>query len=195
MIATISGIINNKSTDSVVVQVNGIGFLLSISFTTFKTLPEIGEQIFLYSYLHVRENALTLYGFATEGEKELFQDLLSVSGIGPKLALTMLSGISVADLYNKIAQADEAALVRVPGLGKKTAQRLVMDLREKALKHSQQSEATQIKHAHQDTEQAIAALVSLGYSRSESQSAVDKAVAESSANCSLQELIQRALQF
>lgn len=131
MIAQLQGALVDKGLDSVVVDVGGVGYLVSVSLTTLQALPPAGQSARLYTYLLVREDALNLYGFATLDEKQVFERCLSVSGVGPKLALAALSGLGPQDLADAIVRGEVARLQRIPGIGKKTAERLVMELRDK----------------------------------------------------------------
>src|SRR5574342_491050 len=130
MIARISGSLLEKSPTRVLVEVSGIGYEILIPLSTFDKLGALGENASLYTHLHVREDALQLFGFATAAEKQLFQYLLSVTGIGPKVAQSILSGCSVETFCRYIAQNEIAALTSIPGIGKKTAERLVLELRD-----------------------------------------------------------------
>ncbi len=130
MIALVRGTLAYKSTDHVIIDVGGVGYRLFIPLSTFYSLPETGEAS-LYTHTHVREDALLLYGFLTLDEKNLFGILIGISGIGPKLAINILSHIPVADLKNAIAAGDVKRLSGLPGIGKKTAERLVLELKDK----------------------------------------------------------------
>ena len=131
MIAQLQGLLSDKGLDSVVLDVGGVGFHVFVSLTTLQALPPAGNAARLYTYLLVREDALNLYGFATLDEKQVFERCLSVSGVGPKLALAALSGLGPQDLADAIVRGEVARLQRIPGIGKKTAERLVMELRDK----------------------------------------------------------------
>ncbi len=131
MIAQLQGALIDKGLDTVVVDVGGVGFLVSVSLTTLQALPAVGQAARLYTYLLVREDALNLYGFATLDERQVFERCLSVSGVGPKLALAALSGLGPQELADAIVRGEVARLQRIPGIGKKTAERLVMELRDK----------------------------------------------------------------
>jgi Holliday junction DNA helicase RuvA len=131
VIAQLQGALVDKGLDSVVVDVGGVGFLVSVSLTTLQALPPVGQTARLHTYMLVREDALNLYGFATLDEKQVFERCLSVSGVGPKLALAALSGLGPQDLADAIVRGEVARLQRIPGIGKKTAERLVMELRDK----------------------------------------------------------------
>ena len=197
MIAFIRGILTEKQPARVVVEYGGLGLEVLIPLSTFTALPESGAEVRLYTHLHVREDALTLVGFAALAERELFQLLLTVSGIGVRSALAILSGCRVEELYSWIARGDEAALVRIPGLGKKTAQRMIIDLKEKAAQMVQTGSmvlpppAAPLSAA---VEQAVQALVGLGFTKSEAQKAMEKATARLGAEAQLEELLRAALQ-
>ena len=131
MIAQLTGALALKSPEQLIVDVNGVGYLVSVSLNAFYKLPEAGERVQLLIHTHVREDALQLYGFLDRAEKELFLLLTSVSGIGPRLAMNILSGTPTRDLLDALDASDLARLVAIPGVGKKTAERLVVELRDK----------------------------------------------------------------
>src|SRR5512140_3389707 len=131
MIAFLRGTLLEKHPNQVIVDVGGVGYDVAIPVSTFSALPEAGKQVELRVHTHVREDAMALFGFASADEKTLFEKLIGVSGIGPKLAVTVLSGLPVADLIASIRQGLVEQLVRIPGVGKKTAERIVLELRDK----------------------------------------------------------------
>jgi Holliday junction DNA helicase RuvA len=131
MIALIRGAIIEKHPNQVIVDAGGVGYDVQIPISTYTSLPSAGAVVSLRIYTHVREDALMLYGFATVEEKQVFEQLISVSGIGPKLAITVLSGLATPDLVAAIRTSDLARLVRIPGVGKKTAERIVLELKDK----------------------------------------------------------------
>ena len=131
MIATLHGKLESISTDSAIVNVNGVGFLVYMPTSTLNTLGRTGQDVHLQTSLVVREDSMTLYGFATDGELELFHILTGVSGLGPKLALAMLSSMSVEQLSTAIATENIDLLIAIPGIGKKMANRLVLELKDK----------------------------------------------------------------
>src|SRR5215475_1757697 len=131
MIALLRGVLLEKHPNQAVVDVGGVGYDVTIPVSTFSHLPEAGAEVRLRVHTHVREDAIALYGFLTVDEKALFERLISVSGIGPKLAVTILSGLAAADLIQAIRRGEVDRLVRIPGIGKKTAERLVLELRDK----------------------------------------------------------------
>ena len=178
MIDFISGMIVDKKPTQVVVENGGIGYLLLISTNTFKDLPEAGKKTDLKTYLHVREDVLQLFGFSQEEERSVFTALISVSGIGPRLAQTILSGIQLEELVQAIQKSDLARLTSVSGVGPKTAQRLIVELKEKF------SQLGLIKDKLGDNlilpvltaleEEAVLALISLGYKRGNIEKAIMK---------------------
>lgn len=163
MIASVNGRLIFRGVNSVIVDVNGVGYLLGVSLATLGSLPEQGE-IFLHVHTHVRESAIELYGFATTDEKTVFEMLLSVAGIGPKTALTVLSGLTPDDFRQSVLKSDAAKLTSIPGVGKKTAERIILELKEKVKKtgSSQPSEFTPATAVALE-EDLISSLVNLGY--------------------------------
>ena len=131
MIGKIAGRLLEKHPPQIVVDVHGVGYELDVPMSTFYNLPATGAEVALYTHLVVREDAHQLYGFATEGERHAFRQLLRISGVGARTALSVLSGLSVSDLRDAVAQQDAGRLIKVPGIGKKTAERLLLELRDK----------------------------------------------------------------
>ena len=175
MYAHIEGIVAEKEQDCIVLDANGVGYLLNVSGATLSAAPAVGEKMKLYCVLNVREDAMELCGFYSREEKKMYERLRSVSGVGSKTALQILSALSVRDLSIALVSGDAAALTRVPGIGKKTAQRLVLELKDKVEDSQLTSQAASIspKVVSGGAEaEAIAALVSLGYSNSEAAKAV-----------------------
>lgn len=192
MIDRITGTVVAKREDAVVLDVGGVGFLLETSAVTDRDVPDVGEEVTLFVHLYVREDALQLYGFSTEEERELFRMFLGVSKIGPKLALAALSCRRTPDLKKAIAAGDVGLFASVPGIGKKTAERLILELREKmgALPASRDSvDATAGPAAEGSVSLARAALVELGYSLQEA----DKLLAPLDTRLSVEELVREAL--
>jgi Holliday junction DNA helicase RuvA len=197
MIAFVRAILTEKQPTHVIVERDGLGLEILIPLSTFASLPGVGAEVLLHTHLHVREDAMVLIGFATLAEKELFQLLLTVSGIGVRSALGILSGCRVEELYGWIARGDESALTRIPGLGKKTAQRVILDLRDKAAQQLQKSSiaATPVPAVEPAlSEQAIQALTGLGFSKTEAQKALEKAAARLGEGAKLEDLLRAALQ-
>jgi Holliday junction DNA helicase RuvA len=166
MIALLTGKIAHKSPDYIIMDVNGVGYRVQIPFSTYYDLPEEGGDTSLQIYTHVKEDAINLYGFKSLAEKRLFQLLISVSGVGPKLATGILSNIQVHDLAQALTHGDLARLSAIPGIGKKTAERLVLELKEKArvLLEGAPAAASGLSPAPTDAaEDVTSALVNLGY--------------------------------
>ena len=193
MISFLRGTIVRKAPAEVVVDVNGVGYAVSIPLSTYEQLPARGEATIL-TWLHVREDLLQLCGFATEAEREMFRHLLGVTGIGPKMALAILSGLSVAGLRDAIAAGDEAALCAAPGVGRKLAARIIMDLREKIGKGAGPAAGHVPGTSGQMKlrSEAIVGLMALGHSRAAAEQALRRVVAESP-DLPVEELIRRAL--
>ncbi|MFV2003596.1 MAG: Holliday junction branch migration protein RuvA [Gammaproteobacteria bacterium] len=166
MIGRLQGIILEKQPPSVLIDVQGVGYELEASMSTFYHLPECGESITLHTHLVVREDAQLLYGFHSLSERRMFRNLIKISGVGPKLALTILSGMSAEDFSRCILEADSKALTRLPGVGKKTAERLVIELKDRLEKDDSiklPGVAATIERAANPVNDAVSALISLGY--------------------------------
>lgn len=175
MIAHLRGKLLVKHPNQAIVDVGGVGYDLTISVPTFSDLPGAGSEVALHVHTHVREDAIALYGFLRTAEKTLFEKLLTVSGIGPKLAITILSGMPADAMVNAIRGGDVARLTKIPGIGKKTAERMVLELRDKLPPTAATPEvATPTMSAVE--EDVISALVNLGYQRA----AAEKALANAS---------------
>jgi Holliday junction DNA helicase RuvA len=195
MIAKISGFLLEKSPTRVLIEVSGIGYEIHIPLSTFDKVGAIGEKTSLFIHLHVREDALQLFGFATATEKQLFQHLLAVTGIGPKVAQSILSGCSVETFCRYIAQNEIAALTSIPGIGKKTAERLVLELRDRLARWLPDETAVAAKSKTSAIqEETIMALVSLGYNRTAAEKAVEQVTREAG-ELPVEELIKRALRY
>ncbi len=191
----IRGKLVKKTAAEAVVDVHGVGYLFKISLSTSEKLPENGKEVTLKTYLHVREDAFQLFGFISEEERNVYTSLLTTSGIGPKLALTILSGLSPGNIIAAIKNRDEAALNAISGVGKKTAQRLIVELKDKFKDFDvpgiEKREENGIKLNSMENE-AIMALVSLGYSRIQAEKAVRKASKGEKIN-SVEELVKQSL--
>jgi Holliday junction DNA helicase RuvA len=193
MIGQLHGRLLEKSPTRVLLDVNGVGYEVMIPLSTYERLGSVGEIITLLTHLHVREDALQLYGFATSNEKQLFQLLLAVNGVGPKLAQGILSGCSVELFCSYVKQGATAALTKIPGIGKKTAERLVLELRDRIAHWDiAKDESGAVSGPAALSEEALLALVSLGYPRAEAEKAIRQALAEN-ADLALEELIKHAL--
>jgi Holliday junction DNA helicase RuvA len=188
MIAHLSGTLLSKQATAVILDVGGVGYDVTIPLSTFYDLEEPGSQVQLRIYTHVREDALQLYGFRTARERELFLRLISVSGIGPKLGITLLSGMSADEMIASIRTNNLARLTLIPGIGRKTAERLVMELRDKVavlsspeLEEELGAKPTAAAEPTADSvrSDALSALLNLGYQRSSAEKAIGAAIAES----------------
>ena len=177
MIAHLRGKLLSKHPNQAIVEVGGVGYDLTISIPTFSGLPAAGTEVALHVYTHVREDVIALYGFLRSSEKQLFEKLITVSGIGPKLAITILSGMAADEMVAAIRGNDVARLTRIPGIGKKTAERLVLELRDK-LPEAGPAAARMMPARSAVEEDVLSALVNLGYQRAAAEKAL-AAVAKS----------------
>jgi len=194
MIAHLRGRILRKGTQDAVIDVQGVGYRVAIPLSTFYRLGDVGSETSLLVHTHVREDVLALYGFLTEGEQNLFERLLSVSGVGPKVALGILSGIEAPDLVEALRTSDVARLTRIPGVGKKTAERLVLELKDKMPPPGPAaSPADRSAAPSTSRDDLLSALVHLGYSRPEAERGVDKALKEGR-DGRFEDLLRRSLQ-
>ncbi|MDO8276702.1 MAG: Holliday junction branch migration protein RuvA [Burkholderiaceae bacterium] len=169
MIGRLQGLLAEKNPPQVLVDCNGVGYEVDVPMSTFYNLPGIGERITLLTHFVVREDAQILYGFATPGEREAFRQLIRISGVGPRTALSVLSGMSVADIAQAVTAQDAGRLMKVPGIGKKTAERLLLELRGKFGADLGGGAASVTSDAQADIVQA---LVALGYSDREASAAL-----------------------
>ncbi len=202
MIAHLSGTLLSKQATSVILDVNGVGYEITIPVSTFYDLEEPGSNVQLRIYTHVREDALQLYGFKTARERELFLRLISVSGIGPKLGITLLSGMSADEMIASIRTNNLARLTLIPGVGRKTAERLVMELRDKVASLSsaeleeelgaQTSSGTGVLTEDSMRSDVLSALLNLGYQRNAAERAVSSAVDEGG-DISVELILRRSL--
>jgi len=193
MISYLRGKLVSKLPTEIVVEVNDVGYSVGISLSTFEQLSRIGEEVMVFTYTYVREDALRLYGFATKEERETFLMLINVSGIGPKLALTILSGISLNKLKLAIVNEDINLLTTITGIGKKIAQRLIVELKEPLSTVIPKVEGWK-KEDYALRNEAANALVALGYKRGESLRAVDVALPKLGKDITLEKLIKKALE-
>ena len=173
MIAHLRGRLISKHPNQAIVEAGGVGYDVTITVPTFSDLPAAGADVALHIHTHVREDALALYGFLRAEEKQLFEKLITVSGIGPKLAITILSGMATADMVGAIRANDFARLTKIPGIGRKTAERMCVELRDRLEGFG----APQPAVAHSAVEEdVISALSNLGYQRAIAEKAVERAV-------------------
>ncbi|MEE9168664.1 MAG: Holliday junction branch migration protein RuvA [bacterium] len=193
MFAYISGTLIEKSPTRVVLDVGGLGYEIQIPVSTYEKLKQIGEKTRLFTFLYVREDILQLYGFSSEDERRMFLRLISVSGVGPRMAQGILSKLSVRNFVVAITSQDYSVLTQVPGIGNKMAQRLVMELRDK-FPPVESSGAAQSPDRQRIGEEAISALVSLGYREGEAQKKVGNVLSSNGGNVALEDLVKKALQ-
>jgi holliday junction DNA helicase RuvA len=198
MIAYLKGILLAKTTESVIIDNSGVGYEVISPLSTFYCLPDESEEVGLHIYTHVREDALLLFGFHTIIEKEIFRLLISVSGIGPKLAINILSGIGPNELLDAIAYGDAIRLQAIPGVGKKTAERIALELKDKASKVRRDRDANTAQITRDEDrrilDDALSALQNLGYSSRPAKQAVDKAIS-SIKEITLEGVIKEALRL
>ena len=189
MIASLNGTVLTKRPEGVIVDVNGVGYQLSVPLCSLTDIPEPGETVFMHTYTHVREDALQLFGFLNEKDREVFTTLIGISGIGPKLGLAILSGMPAERFVEAVQNEDVTMLSTIPGLGKKTASRLILELKGK-LPSLDPGETSSFR-ASQEAIDAISALVNLGYKKQFAEKAVETAVRNSAG--SIEDIIMESL--
>jgi Holliday junction DNA helicase RuvA len=199
MIALLSGKIAYKGISHIVVDTQGVGYRVFIPLTTFYELPEAGQTVTLHIHTSVKEDAINLFGFYTLQERELFQLMISVSGIGPKVAMNILSGISSSELLEAISGGNLAKLITIPGIGRKMAERLILELREKAIKKMavDQIPVTDARQKRSDMmrEDVLSALVNLGYKANAARDALDKVARDAEGELAMDQLLKKALKI
>jgi len=198
MIASLTGILKVKSPTEIVLDVQGVGYAVTIPLSTFEKLGEVGLTTTILTHLHIREDAVQLFGFATEEERLSFRLLISVNGIGPRIAQGILSRIAVSDLKQHISNENISALTAIPGVGRKTAERLVIELRDKIVKIDVAGTASRPQRDGEEglRQEALLALTSLGYNRSVAEKALRQVLTEMKGEkLSLQNLIKKALRY
>jgi Holliday junction DNA helicase RuvA len=199
MIALISGKIVYKGISHVIVDVQGVGYRIFIPLTTFYELPETGQTITLHVHTNVKQDAINLFGFYTVQERDLFQLMISVSGIGPKMSMNILSGISAQELLRAISGGNVGKLVNIPGVGKKMAERLILELKEKVIKKMMLEETPAADDQHKANEiileDALSALVNLGYKSNVAREALDKALRSSEKELGMDQLLKKTLKI
>ncbi|MDD5101011.1 MAG: Holliday junction branch migration protein RuvA [Syntrophales bacterium] len=198
MIARLSGILIQKSVSQCVVDVHGTGYRVIVPLSTFYELPEAGCNVVLQIHTHVREDAISLYGFYTDEEREVFKLMISVGGIGPKLAVNILSGISAGEWIRAIAAEDLKRLTGIPGVGRKTAERMILELKDKAVNLGRDVapvEDVAVRTGEQAREDALSALVNLGYKGSSARDAVEQIMKEAPESLSLDRILKKALRL
>ena len=198
MIAHLKGVLFKKTTQSIIIDVGGVGYEVSVPLSTFYSLPETDESVSLQIHTHVKDDSLTLFGFNTSLEKALFLMLVSVSGIGPKLSVNILSGMGPQDLLEAIAQGDVMRLQAIPGIGKKTAERIALELKERASKALGEMDISPMPVSRGKDrviiEDALSALMNLGYSPKSAKMAIERAKSRVK-EMTLEGLIREALRI
>jgi Holliday junction DNA helicase RuvA len=196
MITYLHGILTKKTPTEIVVDVQGIGYAVNISLSTYEQLPNLNTELHILTYHHIREDAQSLYGFMTENEREMFKLLISVSGIGPRMAQTILSGIGPDELIRTISHSALSALTTIPGVGKKTAERLIVELKDKVTKIEGTEKIIDLPTSSSSIRgEAMTALISLGFTREKAEHSLRSVLNEvNGKSISVEELIKRALQ-
>lgn len=194
MIALLRGVLLEKHPNEAVVDAGGVGYELHIPITTYTQLPETGSEVRLRVYTHVREDTLALYGFLSQDEKTLFEKLIGVSGIGPSLAIKVLSGLAAPELISAIRKGEVERLVRIPGVGKKTAERMVLELRDKLPPSAGEAAASAPPSLSELEQDVLSALLNLGCARPAAEQAVRNAKA-GGAPVDFEPLFRRALEL
>lgn len=182
MISQLRGVLREKLPPELVVDVNGVGYEVLAPMTTFYRLPELGREVLLYTHLAIREDAHILFGFASKEDRAVFRELIKVNGIGPKLALAILSGMEIPDFVRRVHEGEVNALTRIPGVGKKTAERLVVEMKDKLKEwdfvvgssKTARLDLTPRVSADDPVSEAVAALVALGYKPQDASKAIAK---------------------
>jgi len=196
MIASLTGILKYKNPTEILIDVHGVGYTVSIPLSTYEKIGDVGSSISLLTYFHVREDAMQLFGFYSDEERRLFKLLISVSGIGPKIAQSILSGMNVDELKSHLIGGNVLALTTIPGVGKKTAERLILELRDKvgkAIADAEPISALGLASAAMRAE-ALQALTSLGYNLQIAEKSIRLVLKETEGSIiSLEELVKRAL--
>lgn len=198
MIAYLEGKLIEKNPTLLILEVNGVGYAVNIPVSTYGSLVETGQMVKILTYQHVREDELKLYGFSTKPEKELFELLIAVNGVGPRMALSILSCISVQEFQRSVLQEDLDVLTAISGVGKKKAQRLIVELKEK-LSKVDLGERKDLREEEAiltpAVDEAALALISLGYTKVDARRALDKVIEETKEALPVEELIKRVLKY
>jgi Holliday junction DNA helicase RuvA len=191
MIGYLKGTLIEKKTNQLIIDCNGVGYLASVPLSTYLKIGNPGDEIEILIYTHMTDNSLTLFGFFSEDEKDLFLKLISISGIGPKIALNILSGIGVSDLEEAISQGDVARISLIPGIGKKTAMRIALELQEKLALKQKILKSSSL----QEREDLISAFVNMGFKRREVEKIVDETIKIHSMEAGLDKLLREGLKL
>lgn len=198
MIASLNGALIDKSLMQCLIDVNGVGYLVYIPLSTFYSLPEPGLPVVLQTHMYVREDVISLYGFGTQVERDVFQLMISVSGIGPKLAINILSGIPAEEWFRAVAGEDLKRLTSIPGVGRKTAERMILELKDKVMKlgiDTFKSAAEPARKADHLKEDALSALINLGYKANLAKDAVDQIVQDNEPLPAIDQVLKKALKI
>jgi Holliday junction DNA helicase RuvA len=195
MIAYLKGTVHDKSPEQVIIDVRDVGYLLEISNQTYDKIPDAGDEVELLVYHHVTDNDQRLFGFANQNEKDLFELLITVKGVGPKLGLTILSGLPAQKITGAIVQEDKSALSKIKGIGKKTAQRMILELKDKI---SEMVDATYASDGGTNIssnvkEEAVSALQSLGFKKRDAEESIELAAKGEDFDGNVQKLVKKAL--
>lgn len=193
LIARLSGNVIEKTPTTVLIDVHGVGYQVGVSAYTSGQLPDAGEKVAVHVHHHITEAGQQLYGFASKDEQLLFEQLITVKGVGPKVALGMLSGMAPSELVTTVAQGNHSALASVPGIGKKTAERIIVELQDKLGKH--EITTSEISPADEIQKEAAEALIALGYPASKAQKAVKTASKNEDAASNASNLVKSALKI
>ncbi len=195
MIAHLTGKLTHKSPDHIVVDVNGVGYQVFVPLSTFYALPDVGREVSLNIHTHLREAALKLFGFYTEEELKIFEQLITINKVGPKLAVTILSGMSPADLLSAINSSDVGKLNTIPGIGRKMAERLTLEMRDKLANISRKFAAKTEDSVPRNGlfDDALSALVNLGYKKNEVEKTLKSIYSQGQQKDSLENLIKKSL--
>jgi Holliday junction DNA helicase RuvA len=194
VIAFLRGTLHEKSPNRLVIDVNGVGYEVHVPLSTFYHVPSLGENVALRVHTHVREEAISLFGFGTDLEIRVFEKLVGISGIGPKLAVSVLSGIDAIELVRAVRTGDTARLTLIPGVGKKTAERISLELKDRLplVLTEEQTVESESSEAHPLRSDLLSALLNLGYHRSLAERAIDSAL-DVRGGSSFEELLKQAL--
>ena len=194
MIAHLKGKLTYKSPVEIAIDVNGVGYQIFVPLSTFYALPELGNEVFLDIHTHMREESLKLFGFYTTDEKRIFEKLIAINKVGPKLALTILSGMSPTELFNTIDSNDIGKLNTIPGIGRKTAERLILEMRDKMSGLSLEFTSTKDSIPQNGLfDDALSALVNLGYKKSQAEQTLKKVWEDGETERPIEDLIKKSL--
>jgi Holliday junction DNA helicase RuvA len=194
MISRLTGILAAKRAPQILIDCNGVGYEADVSMTTYYQLPEVGEQVSIWTHLVVKEDAHSLVGFKGEPERRLFRQLIRISGVGPKLALAILSGIDDKQFALCVSNGDVAMLTRLPGVGKKTAERLIIEMRDKVELIGEGPLPNLATSAQSAVSEAVEALQALGYRSADAEKMISRAQQQGETDSSASQLIRKALQ-